>query len=58
MTVVYVDKVFLLNGIVDYLLLLSAARLAGEPLHRLRMALAAALGGIYAAAVFFRSLGF
>lgn len=58
MTVVYVDKVFLLNGIVDYLLLLSAARLAGEPLHRLRMALAAALGGIYAAAVFFPELGF
>lgn len=58
MTVVYVDEVFLLNGIVDYLLLLSAARLAGEPLRRLRMALAAALGGMYAAAVFFPGFGF
>ena len=52
MTVVYLDEVFLLNGIIDYLLLLCAARLAGEPLRRPRMALAAALGGLYAAAVF------
>ncbi|MDD5938718.1 MAG: sigma-E processing peptidase SpoIIGA [Clostridiales bacterium] len=52
MTVVYLDEVFLLNGIIDYLLLLCASRLAGEPLRRPRMALAAALGGLYAAAVF------
>lgn len=58
MTVVYADEVFLLNGIVDYLLLLSAARLAGEPLRRLRMALAAALGGVYAAAIFFPGFQF
>ena len=32
--VVYIDEVFLLNALVDYLLLLSAAKLAGEPLHR------------------------
>ena len=42
MTVVYVDTLFLLNGLVDYLLLLAAARLAGEPLRRLRFALGAA----------------
>ena len=30
MTVVYVDTLFLLNAVVDYLLLLAAARLAGE----------------------------
>ena len=35
-TVVYIDSLFLLNLIVDYLLLLGAARLAGEPLRRLR----------------------
>ena len=52
MTVVYIDEVFLLNALVDYLLLLSSARLAGEVLHRWRMALAAVLGGLYAAAVF------
>ena len=48
-TVVYVDEVFLLNTLVDYLLLLSAARLAGTEIRRLWMLLAALLGGIYAA---------
>ena len=41
MTVIYVDTLFLLNGIIDYLLLLAAARLAGEPLRRLRFGAAA-----------------
>ena len=41
MTVVYVDEVFLLNTLVDYLLLLSAARLAGTEIRRLWMLLAA-----------------
>ena len=58
MTVVYLDELFLLNFVVDYLLLLSSARLAGEPLHRGRMALGAALGGIYAALLFLEGLGF
>ena len=52
-TVVYVDEVFLLNTLVDYLLLLSAARLAGTEIRRLWMLLAALFGGIYAAFVFF-----
>ena len=52
MTVIYVDTLFLLNGIIDYLLLLAAARLAGEPLRRLRFGAAAALGGAYAVAIF------
>ncbi len=56
--VVYIDEVFLLNALVDYLLLLSAAKLAGEPLHRLRMALGALLGGLYAAFVFLPGWGF
>ena len=58
MTVIYVDTLFLLNAVIDYLLLLSAARLAGEPLRRLRFALAAALGGGYAVALFVPGLGF
>ena len=33
-TVIYVDTLFLLNAVIDYLLLLSAARLSGEPLRR------------------------
>ena len=52
MTVVYLDRVVLLNLAVDYLLLLATARLAGLPLRRRRLALAAALGALYAAAVF------
>lgn len=58
MTVVYIDEVFLLNAVIDYLLLLSAAKLAGEPLYRGRMALGAVLGGLYAAGVFLPGLGF
>lgn len=58
MTVVYIDALFLLNLIVNYLLLLAAAKLAGEPLRRLRLATGAALGGLYAAAIFFPGMGF
>lgn len=58
MTVIYVDTLFLLNALVDYLLLLCSARLAGEPLKRLRFALGAALGGGYAVAIFLPGLGF
>ena len=49
MEVVYIDQVFGLNMLIDYLLLLCAARLTGESLRRLRFALAALLGGLYAA---------
>lgn len=51
MTVIYLDTLFLLNAFMDYLLLLCSARLAGEELHRIRMAIGAVLGGVYAAAV-------
>ena len=58
MTIVYLDVVFLLNGVLDYLLLLSAARLASVPLHRLRLLGGALLGACYAAAVFLPGMGF
>lgn len=58
MTVVYVDSVFVLNGIMDYLLLMGTARLAGVPLRRRRCLLGALLGGAYAVAVFLPGLGF
>ena len=58
MTVIYADTLFFLNALVDYLLLLAAARLAGEPLRRWRFALGAALGGGYAVAIFLPRLGF
>ena len=58
MTVIYVDTLFLLNGLIDYLLLLGAARLAGEPLRRLRSPAGAVPGGLYAVALFLPGLGF
>lgn len=58
MTVVYIDSLFLLNFVVNYLLLLASARLAGEVLHRWRLAGGAALGALYAAAVFFPGMDF
>ena len=58
MRVIYVDTLFLLNALVDYLLLLASARLAGEPLARLRFAAGAVLGGGYAAAIFLPGLAF
>lgn len=58
MTVVYIDSLFLLNLIVDYLLLLATAKLSGELIRRPRFALGAVLGAVYAAAVFFPGMGF
>ena len=52
MTVIYTDSVFFLNMLMDYLLFLATARLAGVPLHRKRYFLAAFLGGSYAVACF------
>ena len=58
MTVIYLDSVFLFNALLDYLLVLAAARLAGIPLRRKRYALCGILGGLYAAAVFLPGWGF
>lgn len=52
MTVVYLDVLFLLNLVVDYLLLLTSARMTGEPFSRLRLGGGALLGAAYAAVVF------
>ena len=47
---IYLDSLFALNAIIDYLLLLCSARAAGAVLHRRRLALAAVLGGLWAVA--------
>ena len=54
---VYADEAFLLNGALDYLLLLCAAKLGGGRILRTRLLLAAAFGGLYAAAALFAPLG-
>lgn len=52
MTVVYLDSVFFLNAMVDYLLLLTTAALAGTSLRRGRFVFAAVIGGFYAVGTF------
>ena len=47
---VYLDGVFLLNFLVDFLLLLAAGRLCGVPVRLHRALAGAAFGGIYAGA--------
>lgn len=57
MTVIYLDVLFLLNLVVDYLLLLAAARITGEPFSRIRLGLGALLGGVYAMVIFLPRCG-
>ena len=57
MAVVYLDSVFLLNALMDYLLLRGTELLSGIPAARWRCLLAAVFGGGYAAAVFLPGLG-
>lgn len=52
MTVVYIDLLFLLNLIANYLLLLGTGRLSGAVLKRWRIALSAAIGALYAVLLF------
>lgn len=49
---VYLDSVFLLNAVMDYLLLLVSAGVAGEPVRRLRLALGSVEGAAFTAAAF------
>lgn len=56
MRVVYIENVFFLNWIINYFLLLGSAGFAGVPLHRLRLAICSAAGGLYAVAVFLPQL--
>jgi stage II sporulation protein GA (sporulation sigma-E factor processing peptidase) len=56
--VVYIDSLFLINGIINYFLLLAASRMGGFPPNRQRLALAAMAGAVYAVAVILPPLGF
>lgn len=55
---VYLDELFALNAAVNYLLLAGSARIGGGRLSRLRLWLAAGLGGVYAAAALAPELSF
>ena len=58
MHVIYVDSLFCLNLLTDYLLCLTAGRICGLTLRRGRYLAAALLGALYAAAVFLPRLQF
>ena len=55
---VYAERVFALNAVLNFLLLLGSARLAGAPAPVRRVLPAAALGGVYAVAALVPALGF
>lgn len=58
MEILYIDALFFLNLLTDYLLCLVSARLCGLVLKRRRYALAALFGAGYAIACVFPALGF
>ncbi len=58
MKTVYLDELFILNLVIDYFLLLAAAKLCALPFRRGRFALAAALGGLWSAASLVPSMAF
>ncbi len=55
---VYVDVLFLINFIINYLILFAASHLTGARIRRYRIALSALLGATYGVAVFFERLSF
>ena len=57
-TTVYIDTLFFINFIINYLLLLTGAKATGLRIFRLKMAAGAMLGGLYAVASVFPSLAF
>ena len=58
LTVVYVDSMLLVNGIINYLLLLATGHLAGVRLHRIRLCLGSLVGALYGIAVYLPGAGF
>ncbi|MGI6028065.1 MAG: sigma-E processing peptidase SpoIIGA [Candidatus Heteroscillospira sp.] len=58
MEIIYVDSLFLLNFIIDYLLLVLTFRLCALPIRRMRCVLGALLGGAYAVMCFVPGWGF
>ncbi len=48
METIYIDRLFVLNFIIDYLILIGSARICGIYMRRVRYALSAAFGAAYA----------
>lgn len=58
MEIIYIDSLFFINLVTDYLLCLCSARICGLKLKRLRYLAAALIGAGYSAAVFLPGMGF
>ena len=58
MPVIYIDVLFIINFLIDFMLFYISARLAGKRIHALRLFLACFAGGIYSVCIFFPRLGF
>ena len=58
MDIIYIDRLFFLNLALDYLIVLCSARLCGIRLRRLRYALSAVFGALYAVLSILPALGF
>lgn len=56
--VVYIDVLFAINFIVNYLILFATAKLTGAVIRRLLLVLGAALGAVYGCVAFFQSMQF
>ena len=48
MNIIYLDTLFFVNFICDYLLLLCSARICGSEIRRFHIIIASCIGGIYA----------
>ena len=48
MNIIYLDTLFFVNFVCDYILLLCTARVGGAIIHRWRLIIASVLGGLYA----------
>lgn len=57
METIYIDSLFLLNLVIDYLLCLVSARVCGVILRRWRYVLAAFIGALYSVGVYLPGLG-
>lgn len=58
MDIIYIDRLFFLNLVLDYLIVLCSARLCGIRLRRARYAAAAGFGALYAALSLLPGLAF
>lgn len=58
MPVIYIDVLFMINFLIDFMLFYITARMSGKRIHKMRFFLACLAGGIYSVCIFFPRLSF